>query len=104
MITDPLQISTAIVLILAWIIGIYIVYHSQQKQKDEGTLSVPASGDTKQTDKELQLERSAPALADNHSADQSGAPLRIGEDADAQFLGGKASGSVDNPSRQSVEA
>lgn len=36
-------------------------------KKDEGTLSVPASGDTKQTEEELQLERSAPEPADNLS-------------------------------------
>lgn len=47
----------------------YDLVYGQQRKKDEGTLSVPASGDTKPTGKSLQIERSGSVKVDNHSAD-----------------------------------
>src|SRR3990167_5214738 len=58
---------------------------SGEAKKDEGTLSVPASGDTKQgginyqDDTKLQLERSASLPADNQPLSYENKRIRVGK-------------------------
>jgi hypothetical protein len=69
---NMVNIVFSVLILAVWLSSAIVIYNSsRQKQKEDRTLSVPTSGDTKQDDAQPRFERRASLPVDNPSAEEA---------------------------------